>query len=164
MGCGVRLGLGHAVEDNDAVAQMDVVAGHADEALDQEEVLGLAVGVRLGLGDGLDEDDDVAAPRLAVVNQRHPLGGRSERDAVDDKVIADQQRLLHRSGGNDEVLREKGEDEQANHQHRTDAGSGLKRRFFHLGGSCLRAGFRGGLGFSLISLPCVIFLCHSVAR
>ncbi len=139
---------------------MDVVAGHADEALDQEEVLGLAVGVQFGLGDGLDEDHNVAAPRLAVVHQRHPLGGRSQRDAVDDEVIADQQRLFHRSGRDDEVLREKGENEQAHHQHRADAGHGFKRRFFHPGG--LRSRFLTLLGgfFGCSRL----LLCHSVAR
>ena len=40
-----------------------MIAGDADEPLDQEEV-GLA---------RLDEYDDVVAPRLAVVDQRHPF-------------------------------------------------------------------------------------------
>ena len=155
----MRLVLRHAVEDDDAVVQVDVVAGHADETLDEEEVLGLALGVKLGLGDRLDENDDVAAARLAIVNQRHPLGGRSERDAVDNEVIADQERFLHRSGGDDEVLREKGEDEQAHHQHGTDAGHGFKRRLLHLGGSWFPGGFRRlllcfRLFFAILSLCC----------
>ena len=39
---------------------MDVVAWNADEALDEKEVLRLAVGVQFRLGRRLDEDDDVA--------------------------------------------------------------------------------------------------------
>ena len=41
---GMRLGLRHAVENDDAVAQMNVVAGNADQALDQKQI-----GVRRGL-------------------------------------------------------------------------------------------------------------------
>ena len=39
---GLRVGLvlGHAVDDDDAVAQVDVVAGHADQPLHQKQVLG----------------------------------------------------------------------------------------------------------------------------
>ena len=94
--------------------------GTRNEALDQEQV-GIA---------GLEEHDNVAALRLAVVDQRHPFGRRRERDAIDDQMIAHQQGLLHRTGGDDEVLGEKGEDEQAHDQHGTDAGCRFKGRFF----------------------------------
>ena len=68
--------LGHAVEDHDAVAQMDMVAGNADQPLHQDQVLRIPIAVRIR--HRLEEDHDVAALRLAVVNQRHPLGGRGK--------------------------------------------------------------------------------------
>ena len=42
--------LSHAVDDDDAVAQMDVVAGNADQPLHQKQVLRLAVRIRSGTG------------------------------------------------------------------------------------------------------------------
>ena len=115
---GVRLVLRHAVEDHDAVAQMDMVAGHADQPLHQGQILGISI--RIQVRHGLDEDHNVVAPGLAVVNQRHPLRGRGQGDAIHQQVVAHQQRLLHRAGGNDVVLRQKGEDEQAHHQNRAE--------------------------------------------
>ena len=76
--CGLRVRLrlwSHSVEDHDAIAKMDMVAGYANQPFDQEEVLRLAVSIQFRLGNGLDKDDDVAALRLTVVNQWHPLGG-----------------------------------------------------------------------------------------
>ena len=63
---GLWLVLGDTVEVDDAVAEVDVVAGDADGALDQEEV-GVA---------GLEEDDDVAAADVAVVDKGRPSGFR----------------------------------------------------------------------------------------
>src|SRR5580692_7611185 len=67
---GVRLWLRDAVEDHDAVAQMDVVTRHPDEALHESGVYRLAIGIHrieAGLEDRLDEADNVAAPGLSVM-------------------------------------------------------------------------------------------------
>ena len=53
---------------------------------------------RSGLA-GLEEDDDVAAVDVAVEGEGHPLGRRSEGDAVDEDVVADEQGLLHGAEG-----------------------------------------------------------------
>ena len=52
-GLGVRVGLRDSIEDDDAITQVDVVAGHADEPLDEKKVLRLAVGVKFGSATGL---------------------------------------------------------------------------------------------------------------
>ena len=62
-GGGVGLCLRHPIPDHDAIAQMDVVSGHADEALDEKDVLRLAIGIHrieAGSEDRLDENNDVA--------------------------------------------------------------------------------------------------------
>ena len=111
----MRLRLSHSIDDHNSVAQVEVVAGNGDEALDQKEI-------RVT---GLEKNDDVAAPGLAIAHQRHPFRGRRKRDAIHDQVIADEQGLFHRARGNDEVLRQKSEDIKAHHQHGADAGDGL---------------------------------------
>src|SRR5580658_2298349 len=88
-GLSVWLWLRDAVENHDAVAQMDVVTRHPDEALDESGVYRLAIGIHrieAGLEDRLDEDDNVAAPGLTVMNKGHPLCGRSQIDAVNNQV------------------------------------------------------------------------------
>jgi hypothetical protein len=117
---GLRLILRDSVEVDDAVAEMDVVAGDADGAFDEEEVRGL--GVRL------EEDDNVAAADVAVVDERGPLRGRSEGDAVYQNVVANEQRLLHGGGGDLEVLEDEGHDEEADREHSADGGEGLEWR------------------------------------
>ena len=62
---GVGLVLGDAVEVDDAVLEVDAVAGDADAALDEVEVGGFGV--------GLEEDDDVAAADVAVVDEGRPV-------------------------------------------------------------------------------------------
>ena len=52
------LRLPGTVHVDEAIAQLEMIAGHADQALDEEQV-GLA---------GLEEHDDVVAPRLPVVD------------------------------------------------------------------------------------------------
>ena len=79
--------LGDAVQVDDAVAEVDAVAGNADGALDQEEVRAFRV--------GLEENNDVATVNGAVVEKRCPEGAGGEGDAVDYDVIADEERLLH---------------------------------------------------------------------
>ena len=78
-----------------------MIAGNADAALDQKEV-------RLA---GFEEDHDVVSLWLAVVDQRHPVGGRRQSDAIDHQVIANQQSVLHGTRRDDEVLAQKREDE-----------------------------------------------------
>ncbi len=118
---GLGLVLGDAVEVDDAVAEVDAVAGDADGALDEEEV------GRFGLG--LEEDDDVAALDVAVVDEGRPVGGRGEGDAVDQDVVADEQRLLHGGGGDLEVLEDEGHDEEADGEDGADGGEGFQRGF-----------------------------------
>ena len=132
VGCANGCGWATPLTTYNAVIQVDVVAGNADQALDQEEVLRLAIRVKLRLGRRLDEHDHVVALRFAVVNQRHPLCGRRKGNAVDYKVVAHQKRLLHGPRRNNKILRDKRENEQSHNQHRADAGDRLERRFLHL--------------------------------
>ena len=118
---GVGLVLGYAVEVDDAVAEVDVVAGNADGALDEEEVWGLGV--------GFQEDDDVAAADFTVVDEWRPFCGWSEGDAVDEDVVADEEGLDHRGGGDLEVLEDEGHDEEAYGEDGADGGEGFERGF-----------------------------------
>ncbi len=113
----MRLVLCDAVEVDDAVAEVDAVSGDADGALDEEEI-------RLA---GLEEDDDVAAADVAIVGERRPLCGRSEGDAVDQDVIADEQCLHHGGGGDLEVLEDEGHHEETDGEDGADGGEGLER-------------------------------------
>src|SRR6266566_1608745 len=99
---GLGLVLRDAVEIDDAVAEMEVIAGDADGALDEEEV-GFA---------GFEEDDDVAAAYVAVEGEGSPLCRWCEGDAVYQDVVADEQRLDHGGGGNFEVLEDERHDEE----------------------------------------------------
>ena len=116
---GVWLVLRDAVEVDDAVAEMDSVAGDADGALDEEEI-------RLA---GLEEDDDVAALDVAIEGEGRPLGGRGEGDAVDEDVVADEEGVDHRGRGDLEVLEDEGHDEETDGEDGADGGEGLKWSF-----------------------------------
>ena len=115
---GLRLVLGDAVEVDDAVAEMDVIARDADGAFNEKEIWSFGI--------GLEEDDDVAAADVAVVDEGRPLRRRGEGDAVYENVIADEQRLLHRGGGNLEVLEDEGHDEETDGEDGADGGERLK--------------------------------------
>jgi len=136
-GLSVRIWVFLAIDVNDAIVKMNMVAGHSDKPLYQKEDCRLAITVD---GAGLDKHDDVAALWLAIVDEGHPLGGRRQSDAVHNEVITDQERLLHRAGRNDEVLREKGKDKKAYDQNRANA-----RRSFE--GSLFVSFFCNGLIF-----------------
>jgi hypothetical protein len=127
----VGLVLRDAVEVDDAVAQVEVVAGDADDALDEVEIRGFGV--------GLEEDDDVAAFDLAVEDEGRPFCWGGEGDAVDENVIADEQGLLHGGGGNLEVLEDEGHDEETDGEDGADRGERFERG--------LGAVLLGGLGF-----------------
>jgi hypothetical protein len=116
---GVRLVLGDSVEVDDAVAEMDVIAGDADGALDEEEV-------RLA---GLEKDDDVAAPDVAIEGEGGPFCGRGQGDTVYEDVVADEQGLHHGGRGDLEVLEDKGHHEETDGKDGADGGEGLKRSF-----------------------------------
>ncbi len=113
--------------------------------------------VQSGFG-RMQEHEDVTVPRRAIGNQlADPLGGWSQQDAVDENVIADQQRVLHRAGWNGERLQREGDDEQSGHQHDSDGGNELGSsllgllRFLRLRRRCLcRSGFHKFLGSSQI--------------
>src|SRR5260370_5996564 len=87
---GLGLILGDAVQIHDAVTQVNPVAGNCDGALHEEEI-------RFA---GLEEDDNVSAPDVAVVGEGSPLRGGSQRNPIHQDVVADEQRLDHRGGGN----------------------------------------------------------------
>src|SRR5271170_5982755 len=99
---GVGLVLCDTVDVDDAVAEMNAVAGNADGAFDEEEV-------RLA---GFEEDDDVAAADVAIEGEGCPFCGRGEGDAIHQDVVADEQRLHHGGGGNLEVLEDEGHDKE----------------------------------------------------
>ena len=111
----LRLVLRDAVEVDDAVAEMDVIAGDADGALDEEEV-GFA---------GFEEDDDVAAADVAIVGEGRPLCGWGEGDAVYQDMVADEERLDHGGGGDFEVLEDERHDEETDGENGADGGEGL---------------------------------------
>src|ERR1700688_4686455 len=83
---GVRLNQLFAVAIADAVAQVNVVTGNANDAFHYEESLLL----------GRQEYHDIVAARFAIRQQRpHPMGGFGELLAVDEYVVADEQGILH---------------------------------------------------------------------
>ncbi len=108
-----------AVAVHHTVPQMNLVSGNADDALHHEEALFL----------GRQEHHDVASPDVAVGQQRSQparLGGKLL--AVHEHVIPDEQRVLHRTGGNFKCLQDKRDDEQARDQHSCQG-----RQKFHRG-------------------------------
>jgi hypothetical protein len=96
---------------------MDFVAGKSDGSLDEEEI-GLA---------GFEEDDDVAAVDVAIEDEGRPFCGRGESDAIDQNVVADEEGLDHRGGGNLEVLEDEGHDEETDGEDGADGGEGFER-------------------------------------
>ncbi len=86
---GLRLVLRLSVEVDSAAPEMNVVAWDTDDALDEKDV----VAIRLGYG--LEEDDDVAAPDIAVMLKKGPFCRGRQRHAVDEDMVADEQRLFH---------------------------------------------------------------------
>src|SRR5580658_1992489 len=99
---------------------MNMISRYADQPLHQGSVFWRSVGIsgiNTRLIDGLEEDHNIAAPRLAIPDERHPRSGRHERDPVDEQVIAYEQRVLHRTRRNDEVLSYEGQNKQAHHQN-----------------------------------------------
>ena len=103
---------------------------------------------------GLEEDDDVAAADVAVVDEGRPVRWRRERDAIDQDVVADQQRLLHGGGGDLKVLKDEGHDEETEGEDKAYGGERLKRGLavlhLGLGGGCGDGLFVGGGGWYVV--------------
>ncbi len=98
------------------VAKVDVVAGNADDALHH-------IQARFRRR---EKDDDIAALNLPVRDHRaRPPGFRGQGHAVDEDVVADEQGVLHRAGGDLEGLQVEGDDEQPDHQHQGHRGDEL---------------------------------------
>ena len=73
------------VDDRYAVPQLDFVAGHADDTLDD---------VFLGVEREV-EDDDVVLRHFAIGEQPSPDAGAAKRRLVDEQKVADEQGALH---------------------------------------------------------------------
>ena len=100
---GLGLVLPFAVQVDVAFVEVDAIAGDADHALDQEHI-------RIAR---LEEDDDVAAMDGAIAHEGCPVRGRRQVHAIDEDVIANEQSVLHGAGRDDEVLKNEGQDEEA---------------------------------------------------
>jgi hypothetical protein len=114
---GLQLVLTLAIEVDIALVQMQMVTWNPDHPLDQEHI-----GIT-----GLQEDDDVAAMHGAITHKGRPVRRRRQIHAVDQDMVADEQSLLHRAGGDDEVLKDEGEDEEAYHDDGAVRCQGLER-------------------------------------
>ena len=115
----------YAVAIHDSVAQMNPVAGHADDPL--HHIHASRCRVRM------QEDHDLAALRVAIGKQRpHPRSLGRKLDAVHEHMVADQQRVLHRTRRNLERLHHKRDDEQSGDQHRRQRRQKLDRGFLRL--------------------------------
>jgi hypothetical protein len=145
----VGLVLCDAVEVNDAVAEMNSVAGDADGALDEEEI-------RLA---GLEKNDDIAALDIAIEGEGRPLGGRGEGDAVDEDVVADEESLDHRGRGDLEVLEDEGHDEETDGEDGADGGERLEWSFGLFLLNDVGGGGFGCDGFGQDSLHRYIYQC-----
>jgi hypothetical protein len=91
-----------AVDEDAAAVEAEVVAGQADDALDEME----------GGIDGVVEDDDVAAMdggRREEAGGSICVGGAGL--LVDEEEVADEEGRLHRPGGDAEGLCAEGDDE-----------------------------------------------------
>lgn len=89
------------------------------------------------------EDDNIASLNLSVVLEESPMRRRSNRNAIHKKMIADQQSVFHRAGGDLECLNIEGQDEKACRKHHRHRRKKLHGRFLLL----FRFGTRARLGF-----------------
>ncbi len=115
-----------AVAIDDTIAQVDVVARDAHDPFHDKQTLFL----------GRKEHNNVIAADVAVRQKRpQPMRRRRELLPVHEYVVADQQRVLHRTGGNLKRLQYKCNDEQAGDQHSRQRGQEfhcrLARLFVH---------------------------------
>src|SRR6266436_3599715 len=99
-----------AIDPNSAVADIERFSRQADDAF--HNVL------RLGWNNGPENDNLLT---LGIAPERHvPIGEGNTRviaDAAHDEMIADEQSVLHRAGGNDARLSDGAVDEQKGEAH-----------------------------------------------
>src|SRR4029077_9869534 len=101
---------------------------------------------------GVVKHDDVAPPDRAVGNQQASASPVTE--LIDQQVVADQQRVLHRHGGNMKCLDDVGNDEHGNHhrrQQRLQGGEPVRLIARRIGGRCHCVGAVDCLGTTLPS-------------
>ena len=77
------------VDVDDAVMQVNVIAGNTDQPLHQIQIF------PCGVRDGLDEHNDVTTSWFAIVNQGKPLGRGRQGQSVNKQMIANQQCVFH---------------------------------------------------------------------
>ena len=63
----------------------------------------------------------------------HPRSARSQAKPIYEEMIADQQSVLHRTGGNGKSLAYEGHDEQHHHERDCQRGEEFNLGFFWLG-------------------------------
>src|SRR6202035_3421743 len=103
-----------AVDVHLAVDQADAIAGNSHHAL-HKMLSGMY---------GIPEDDDVSTLHSLVGHEQIPEAASAIAEFVDQQVVANQQRVFHRLGGNLEGLDDEGDDENCDdHSHQ----QGLKR-------------------------------------
>src|SRR5579872_738048 len=92
-----------AIQEDTLVFHPDVISRNPDHTLDE----------CLPDVDGVAKDDDVAS--LYVLVGQQVLGepsGRSVRQLIHEQMVANEQRIFHRSGGDDERLHQRRRTEQ----------------------------------------------------
>src|SRR5579864_8268409 len=95
----------HSIDKYAFLDQLDAVSRHADHALHKV----------LRWVDWIVEHNDVAAANLPVRNDVIGDSASPVTQFIDQEVITDQQRVLHRLGRNLERLHDKGNDEDGDH-------------------------------------------------
>src|SRR6185437_2379294 len=105
----------YAIHIDPAVNQAKLVAWNANDSLDEMDA---------GI-DGIVKHDDVAAANWPVRNDLVPEAVLTEVEFVDEQIVANQQCILHRLGGNLKRLHNEG-----HHENRDYEGAG--KRLDHL--------------------------------
>src|SRR5207237_7702321 len=82
------------------------------------DVVLLLVSLRIEWITGIFENDDVSALDLALRKKGKARAGRKNK-FIDEQMIADRDRILHRAGGNLDGLNDKGHAKQS-HDYRDD--------------------------------------------
>src|ERR1019366_8384056 len=114
-----------AIAIDHAVNQLDAIARHSHYALHDVEA-----GLRRR-----NKHKNVIVLGVAIGNQRaNPIRLGSQVDAIHKDVVANQQGILHGTGGDDEGLQRKSNDEESGHQNDRDRSNKLRSRFFGLRG------------------------------
>src|ERR1019366_416946 len=109
-----------AIAVDDAIAQVDAISRHAHDPFHHEQALFLR----------RQEHNNVVAADIAIREQRpHPKCRLGELLPVHEYVVADEQRVLHGTGGNLKRLEHERDDEQSGDQHSRQGSQKFHRRF-----------------------------------